>query len=258
MRPPARFAFLEHDGILAFAHRGGALDFPENTAAAFEAAVAMGYRYLETDAYATRDGTLISFHDDRLDRVTDRSGMIADLDYADVAKARISGSEPIPLLEDLLASFPETRFNIDPKHDSAVAPLIAAIRRTGALERVCIGSFSGARIERMRAALGPRLCTSLGPWATARLRFSSWGLPAGGFSKFGCAQLPVAQSGIRLIDTALVARAHAAGLQVHVWTIDDPSDMSRLLDLGVDGLMTDRPAVLKDILQARGQWCTGG
>ena len=254
MAAPARFAFLEHDGVLAFAHRGGALDYPENSMAAFEAAVRMGYRYLETDAYATRDGVLLAFHDDRLDRVTDRSGRIAALDHAEVAKARIAGREPVPLLEDLLAAFPDIRFNIDPKHDAAVAPRIDAIRRTGALERVCIGSFSGDRLKRMRAALGPRLCTSMGPWDTTRLRLAALGLPAGSFAHIGCAQVPVAQWGLLLVDWRFLAAAHANGLQVHVWTVDDPAEMARLLDLGVDGLMTDRPTVLKEVLAARGLW----
>lgn len=251
---PARFAFLEHDGVLAFAHRGGALDHPENSMRAFEAALDLGYRYLETDAYATRDGVLIAFHDDCLDRVTDRQGRIEELDWAQVREARIEGSEPIPLLEDLLGAFPEARVNIDPKHDAAVEPLIEAIRRTDAVEQVCIGSFSGRRLAQMRAALGPRLCTSMGPWDTARLRFSSWGMPLGGFAAIGCAQLPVTQWGIPLIDETLVARAHAAGLQVHVWTVDDPAEMNRLLDLGVDGLMTDRPRVLREVLELRGLW----
>jgi len=253
-RQPARFAYLEHDGILAFAHRGGAVDFPENTMAAFEAAIRMGYRYIETDAYATRDGVLLSFHDDRLDRVTDREGAIAELDYADIAPARIEGREPIPLMEDLLGSFPETRFNIDPKHDSSVAPLIEVIRRTNAVERVCIGSFSDRRLAQMRDALGPKLCTSTGPWATARMRFTAWGLPLGFPSAPGCAQVPVRQFGLPLGDASFVEACHSHNVQVHIWTIDDPAEMNRLLDIGVDGLMTDRPAVLKEVLEARGLW----
>ncbi len=251
---PAKFAFLEHSGVLAFAHRGGAVDFPENTMAAFQAAVEMGFTYLETDAYATRDGVLLSFHDDRLDRVTNHQGAIEELDYAAVKPARIGGQEPIPLLEDLIAAFPDARFNIDPKHDACVEPLIEAIKRTGAVERVCIGSFSDKRLQRMRDALGPKLCTSLGPLGTARLRFSAWGLPMGGFSAVGCAQIPVIQSGFTLGNKSMVDRAHKAGLQVHIWTIDDPDEMNRLLDMGVDGLMTDRPAVLKQVLQERGLW----
>lgn len=254
MTRPAKYAFLEHDGILAFAHRGGAIDYPENTMAAFQAALGMGYRYIETDAYATRDGVLISFHDDRLDRVTDRTGLIEQTDYAVIAEARIGGTEPVPLMEDLLGTFPEARINIDPKHDAAVEPLIQAIKRTNAIDRVGIGSFSGKRLKQMRDALGPKLCTSIGPWDTLRLRLSSLGIPVGGFAAPGCVQLPVSQYGIPIVDPALVRRAHAFGLQVHVWTIDDPDEMNRLIDIGVDGLMTDRPMVLKEVLEARGLW----
>ena len=254
MTRPARFAFLEHDGVLAFAHRGGAVDFPENTMRAFQAAVDLGFTYLETDAYATRDGVLLAFHDDCLDRVTDHTGLIEALDYAAIKPARIGGRESIPLLEDLLGALPQARFNIDPKHDSSIAPLIDVIRRTGALDRVCIGSFSDRRLAQMRAALGPKLCTSMGPWATGRMRFSAWGLPLGRFDVFGCAQIPLTQFGVPLADRSFVARCHRAGLQVHVWTIDDPDAMHALLDIGVDGVMTDRPAVLKRVLMARNLW----
>ena len=177
--PSSPWPFLDHPGPLAFAHRGGAGDWPENTMPAFEGAVALGYRYVETDAHVTADGVCLAFHDDRLDRVTDRSGVIAELPYAEVRQARVDGREPIPLLEDLIGSFPDVRVNIDPKHDAAVDPLAAVIERTGAVDRVCVGSFSDQRITRLRTALGPRLCTSLGPKAIARLRGGSFGLPAG-------------------------------------------------------------------------------
>lgn len=253
----AKFSYLEHDGILAFAHRGGAGNWPENTMPAFQGAVDLGYRYIETDVHATRDGVLLAFHDDQLDRVTDQVGVIAEMDFAEVARARVDGIEPIPRLEDLLLAWPELRINIDPKRDNAVEPLIRVLRDFGAVERVCVTSFSGARIVAAREALGPRLCTGLGPKDTARLRFSSWSGPLaflwGGFAG-GCAQIPVEQYGIRLVDRTLVDRAHAMGVQVHVWTIDDPAEMNRLADLGVDGLMTDQPAVLKQVLQDRGQW----
>ena len=220
---------------------------------AFEGAVALGYRYVETDAHVTADGVCLAFHDDQLDRVTDRSGVIAELPYAEVRQARVDGREPIPLLEDLIGSFPDVRVNIDPKHDAAVDPLAAVIERTGAIDRVCVGSFSDQRITRLRTALGPRLCTSLGPKAIARLRGGSFGLPAGRIDG-GCAQVPHAYKGVAVTDRRFVERAHAAGLQVHVWTIDDPTEMHELLDLGVDGIMTDRPAVLRDVLRSRGAW----
>jgi glycerophosphoryl diester phosphodiesterase len=249
--PP--WPFLDHPGPLAFAHRGGAGDWPENTMPAFEHAVALGYRYLETDVHVTADGVLLAFHDDRLDRVTDRTGAIAALPYAEVAKARVDGREPIPLLEDLLGSFPDARVNIDPKDDRSVEPLIEVLRRTGAVGRVCIGSFSDDRLRRMRLRLGADLCTSLGPRAVARLRLDAVSgrvhpTPA------GCVQIPERVRSVSVVNAAVVRAAHRAGLQVHVWTVDDPADMHRLLDLGVDGIMTDRPGVLKEVLQARGQW----
>ncbi|MDR3500397.1 MAG: glycerophosphodiester phosphodiesterase [Parvibaculum sp.] len=254
---PAKFPYLQHDGILAFAHRGGAGAWPENTMPAFQGAVDLGYRYVETDVHATRDGVLLAFHDDRLDRVTDRTGVIAEMDYKDVAGARVSGKEPIPRLEELLLTWPNIRINIDPKRDNAVEPLIRVLRETGAIDRVGVTSFSGARTKAVREALGPKLCTGLGPGGTARLRFSSWcgplGFLWGGFAE-GVAQIPVRQNGLRLVDRLLVDRAHEAGLQVHVWTIDDPVEMNRLIDLGVDGLMTDEPAVLKAVLIERGLW----
>lgn len=220
---------------------------------AFEGAAALGYRYVETDAHVTADGICLAFHDDRLDRVTDRTGVIAELTYNEVRQARVDGREPIPLMEDLLATFPDLRVNIDPKHDAAVDALASVIERTGSIERVCVGSFSDQRIARLQAALGPRLCTSLGPKAIARLRGGSFGLPAGRFDG-ACAQVPHRYKGVAVTDRRLVTRAHAAGLQVHVWTVDDPAEMHELLDLGVDGIMTDRPAVLRDVLRDRGAW----
>jgi glycerophosphoryl diester phosphodiesterase len=248
----ADFEYLDHPGPLAFAHRGGAGDWPENTMPAFEHAVALDYRYVETDVHVTADGVLVAFHDESLDRVTDRTGLIRDLPWAEVSKARVDGREPIPLLEDLLGTWPHLRVNIDPKHDSAVDALIDTIHRTGSIRRVCIGSFSDRRLARVRAALGPELCTSLGPRGTARLKAATYGarlrLPS------PCAQVPVRTNGVTVTNERFVRTAHRLGLQVHVWTIDDPAEMHRLLDLGVDGIMTDRPAVLRQVLEERGAW----
>jgi glycerophosphoryl diester phosphodiesterase len=249
----ADFAFLDHPGPLAFAHRGGAGDWPENTMPAFEGAVALGYRYVETDVHVTADGVLVAFHDERLDRVTDRTGLIRELPWAEVRAARVAGSEPIPLFEDILGTWPQVRVNVDAKHDSAVEPLAAALERTDSVERVCVGSFSDARLGRIRALVGPRLCTSLGPRGVAKLRAVSMGLPRGRFPA-ACVQVPPSTRGVPLVDQRFVAASHRLGLQVHVWTIDEAHEMHRLLDLGVDGIMTDRPAVLRDVLAARGAW----
>jgi glycerophosphoryl diester phosphodiesterase len=254
----AAWPFLDWPGPLAIAHRGGASEEPENTMPAFARAVALGYRYVETDVHLTADGVLVAFHDDRLDRVTDGTGAIAELPWSVVRAARVDGREPIPLLEDLLGEWPDLRVNIDPKHDAAAEPLADLLVRTGAVDRVCVGAFSDKRIARVatrvEAAGGGPLCTSMGPRQVARLVASSRGLPGGTGVLAPCAQVPVRQGRVPLVTRRFVDAAHRRGIQVHVWTIDDRREMEELLDLGVDGIMTDRPLVLKELLQERGQW----
>jgi glycerophosphoryl diester phosphodiesterase len=250
--PHSEWAFLDHPGVLAFSHRGGAGDWPENTMRAFEAAVALGYRYVETDVHVTADGVLLAFHDDVLDRVTDRTGVIAELPWSEVSAAKVGGREPIPRFEELLAAWPDVRVNIDPKHDASVDPLVEAIRRAGAIDRVCIGAFSDARLERVRELL-PGVCTSLGPVGTLNLGLAAQGQFDGELPS-PCAQVPTHFGQTEVVTPAFVEEAHRRGMQVHVWTVDDADEMCRLLDLGVDGLMTDRNIVLKDVLVERGQW----
>lgn len=250
----AAFPFLDWPGPLPFAHRGGASEAPENTLPAFEQAVRLGYRYLETDVHVTADGELLAFHDERLDRVTDRVGAVAELPWSEVQRAKVDGREPIPRFEDLLGAWPEVRINVDPKHDAAVEPLAEVLLRTGAVDRVCVGAFSDRRLDQLQALVGVRLCRSMGPRQVARLVAASRGLPGGGGVTAPCAQVPTHQGPIPLVTDRFVAAAHARGIQVHVWTIDDRAEMARLLDLGVDGIMTDRPQVLKDVLVERGEW----
>jgi glycerophosphoryl diester phosphodiesterase len=247
------FAFLDHPGPIPYAHRGGALEGLENTMPAFEAVTALGYRYLETDARVTADGVLVAFHDDDLSRTCDRPGLISELPWSEVQAARVGGKEPIPLMEDMLGTFPQSRINLDAKSDSAVEPLIDAIRRTASVERVCVGAFSDKRLKEIRTAFGPTLCTSMGPFEVARWMAASliggWGTPS-----VPVAQVPLKQSGIPVVTGRSVRSANRHGVQVHAWTIDEPAEMERLLDLGVHGIMTDRPHVLKEVLQRRGQW----
>ncbi|GAA4099666.1 glycerophosphodiester phosphodiesterase [Nonomuraea soli] len=255
-----RFSFLDHHGPLAFAHRGGALEGAENSMAAFEHAVRLGYTYLETDAHATRDGVLLAFHDHTLDRVTDRRGRIAELPYSVVRQARIGGAHQIPVLEELIGSFPEARFNIDVKEAGAILPLARVVQRTNAYERVCLTSFSDERLARARAAMGREVCSALGPRGVAALRAaaatSGYGRLFARLSRaqIPCAQIPLGFRGLRVTTRALVRTAHALGMQVHVWTINDPVRMERLLDLGVDGIMTDNVTGLRGVLDRRGLW----
>jgi glycerophosphoryl diester phosphodiesterase len=256
----SRFAFLDHPGPIPFAHRGGALEEFENTWKSFSHARDLGYRYLETDVNATSDGVALAIHDPYLHRVTDRRGLVREMTWQQLSGVRLGADEPIPRLDDLLKAWPDARWNIDIKHDTAVDPVIDTLRRTDATGRVCITSFSDRRLTRVRRALGPSLCTALGPVAVSSLRFASV-LPPGAampmiapLIRFGAAQVPVRQGWMPLIDRRFVSAAHRARLHVHVWTVNDETTMSRLLDLGVDGIMTDRPTVLKQVLEGRRQW----
>ena len=247
--------YLRHDGPLAFAHRGGGHEAPENTLAAFDRAVEMGYRYLETDARLTADGVVVAFHDPTLDRLTDRAGRIADLSWAEVAAARVHGLEPVPRLEEVLCGWESVRFNIDPKCDAVVEPVAELVRDLGMVERVCFGSFKARRTALLGRILGRGVCRSLGPLGVARLWLSSRGLPVPVVPRgASCVQVPARIEGRALVDGGFVRAAHRLGLQVHVWTVDDPGHMQHLLDIGVDGLMTDRPSVLRQVLAARGAW----
>lgn len=264
-------SFLDDAGPIAIAHRGGGGEAPENTLPAFEAAVALGYRYLETDAHVTRDGVVVASHDAGLERVTDRRGAIADLDVAEVEAAdaayRFSpdGGQTFPLrghgtrvprLEELLLRWPRTRFVIDPKADECVAPLVALIRHVEAWDRVCVGSFSDARLRRVRALSGNRACTSMGPRAVVVARLVAG---AGAMPRLGadCVQVPVREGRLRIVTARFVRAAHRAGLPVHVWTVDDERTMRVLLDLGVDGIMSDRPRLLRAVFASRGLALSG-
>lgn len=237
-------AFLDFPGPLAFAHRGGVAHGPENSWRAFEHAVGLGYSFLETDARATADGVLVAFHDKALDRLTGRPGEIARLPHREIAAARIDGTEPIPLLEDLLGAWPDVRFNVDVKEVTAVRPLAEVLRRTAAWDRVCVCSFSARRLRSARRVIGRKVCTAASPAGIAGVRFGCWaGSPA------QCAQVPAS-----VASAPFVRRAHGLGLQVHVWTVNDRALMESMLDLGVDGIITDQTVVLREVLTARGQW----
>ncbi|MGW0822776.1 glycerophosphodiester phosphodiesterase [Streptomyces sp. NPDC002845] len=249
-----RHPYLDHPGPIAFAHRGGAADGLENTAAQFRRAVTAGYRYIETDVHATADGKLVAFHDATLDRVTDAAGRIADLPWKDVRHARVAGAEPVPLFEDLLEEFPGVRWNVDIKAEPALHPLLGLIARTRAWDRVCVGSFSESRVARAQRLGGPRLATSYGTSGVLGLRLRSWGIPSTLRRSAVAAQVPEAQSGVPVVDHRFVRAAHARGLQVHVWTVNEPQRMHHLLDLGVDGIMTDHIDTLRTVLKERGTW----
>ena len=256
--PRTDHAFLDGPHPRAFVHRGwhcGELAGMENSLTAFRRAVTEGYHYVETDVHATSDGTVVVHHDSLLDRTTDGVGPIAEQPWSAVRRAKVGGREPIAALADVLEELPDTRFNIDIKADRAVEPAMALLRRMNALPRVAIASFSERRLARARLLGGAETLTSLGPrsvatlWAAGRL-IRRAGRPLPGLM----AQIPVRHGPMVLVNERMVRVAHRAGIEVHVWTVDEPAEMNRLLDLGVDGLLSDRPDLLRAELSRRGVW----
>lgn len=251
-----RHPYLDGPYPRRYAHRGwhiGELAGCENTLAGFELAVANGFSYIEMDVHASADGVPMVHHDVSLDRTTDGNGLLARLPAAVIEDARVAGREPVPRLEAVLAALPETRFTIELKSDAVVLPTLAVLERLDAWHRVCLGAFFDRRLERARAA-GPRLLTSMGTGSVLGLRSRAWldALPPALRAldpvlprvRGGLAQIPRHFGPLTVVDDRLLARAHGAGLEVHVWTVDDQAEMRELLAMGVDGLLSDRPDLL--------------
>ncbi len=263
--PVDRHPYLDGPSPRAYAHRGwhiGDLAGCENTLVAFQRAVEEGFAYVETDVHASADGVAVVHHDPTLDRTTDGVGPIDAQPAAALTQVKVNGREPIPLLEDVLRALPHTRFTIELKSDAALDPVLAVLERTDSWHRVCVGSYSDRRLARGRARSGGRLFTSMGQVAAFGLRSRAWldalpgplsrlpAPPAAGY----LAQLPPRFGPLTVVDAALVRAAHRSGREVHVWTVDDPAEMATLLDMGVDGLLSDRPDLLRDVLTQRGVW----
>lgn len=256
----ARFGYFA-DPPLALAHRGGGEYRPnlglENTVAAFRVAVGLGYRHLETDVHLSADGVLFAFHDDVLDRVSDGTGKVRERTAKEIAAARVGGREPVPTFEELLTGFPDSYLNVDLKADGSPDALWHLVERHAAHGRLCVGSFSDRRLWRFRRLARGRVATSAGPLGCVALRFLPWVVTARLHTPAAAYQVPthVHPLGlrIRVVTTRFVRSAHRLGKQVHVWTVDDPGVMNELLDLGVDGIVTDRIDVLRDVLVARGE-----
>ncbi|MBO3088654.1 glycerophosphodiester phosphodiesterase [Cellulomonas sp. zg-ZUI40] len=250
--------FDDPSGVVALAHRGFALDGRENSLTAFGAAVDLGFRYVETDAHATSDDVAVALHDETLDRTTDAEGLVSELPWSVVGRALIGGVDPVPRLEDVLGTWPGLRVNIDVKSEHAIVPVAHAIERTASHDRVCVTSFSVSRRRATLAHLSRPVATSAASGEVARFlashRARAGRLAARALRDVDALQVPVAQGRLRVVDAGTLAAAHVAGRHVHVWTVNDPVEMHRLLDLGVDGLVTDRADLLRDVLRSRGLW----
>ncbi|MGO4341125.1 glycerophosphodiester phosphodiesterase family protein [Pedococcus sp. 2YAF34] len=240
---------------LALAHRGGAALAAENTLAAFGLATALGFRYLETDVRLTADGHLVCFHDATLDRATDHRGAVRRRTLSQLRGVRVHGTEPVPTLLEALEAFPDASFTVDLKDRAAIRPLVEVLRRSDFRHRVCVaGTWDGAlaavrrEVPGVRTALGWRSLSALVSASRTGRR------PSPRIATAEFAHVPLRLGRVPVFVERLVEGAHRIGVRVVVWTVDDPVAMRRVLDAGVDGIITDRPDLLREVLIARGQW----
>lgn len=246
------FKYLENHKFTAFSHRGGALENDENTVSAFQKTIELGYQYIETDVQNTKDDKLVIFHDNDLRRIANQNINIADINYDDLSKIKIFNNQFIPLLEDVIEEFKSTKFNIDPKSDKAASLLKIILKKRKDLDRFCIGSFLQYRLSLFRVTFLNKMATSMSKQEVIKLFFNQY------LNIFNqntpCVQVPVSFKGITIITKKLINFIHSQNKKIHVWTIDDKIEMQRLIDLGVDGIMTDRPSVLKEVLIKNNLW----
>jgi glycerophosphoryl diester phosphodiesterase len=233
---------------------------------AFQGVYDLGFRHIETDLHLTSDGVLVCFHDPEVDRTTNGAGEVSALTLGELQELDAgyrhadSGSYPfrsqgiyVPTFEELLSAFPDVGLVVDMKASGLAEPLAELVERLGVGDRLIVGSFSDQRLEVFRDLTNGRVPTSTGPVA-ARMWVLNSRVGRGGGGRADALQVPTQLRGVRVVDGRLVRAAHEAELQVHVWTVNDPDEMNRLLDLGVDGLITDRPNVLRDVLISRDEW----
>ncbi|WP_420612344.1 glycerophosphodiester phosphodiesterase [Candidatus Spongiisocius sp.] len=254
---------FRHEHPIAMAHRGSGLLWPENTMVAFQGAVDLGYRYLETDLQITSDGTLVTIHDDTVDRTTDGTGLVSDHSLEELQaldagyRFELDGDYPhrgegvhVPTLEELVVTYPDGVFSLDLKSDGMEAALVDLIRRLDLWDRVVVGSFSGSRLRRFRALVDRPVATSAGPSEILRfLAAARTHLPHR--PRADSFQVPVKDHGITIVSPRTVRAARRLEVPLIVWTINHLADMEGLLDLGVDGLITDRPDLLRTLLAER-------
>jgi len=265
-----RRPFLDGVHPLAFAHRGGGKLWPENTMVAFQGAVQLGCRYLETDLHTTRDGVMVTIHDETVDRISDGSGPVRAFTLAELKRLdagyRFSPDGgrtfpfrgkgvTVPTFAEVTQAFPDICLNLDIKQRQPpmVEALVTFIEEQDAHDRILVGSLHDRILRDFRRRTGGRVATSAASWE-ARL---FWLASRLGLTRFlpipyDALQVPPRHGPLSVVDRRFVQAVHRLGIEVHVWTIDESEEMRRLLSLGVDGLMSDRPDLLLDVLKVAG------
>ena len=238
--------YLDVPGVAISAHRGGSIEAPENTIESFEYSIELGSSYIETDVQLSSNGIPYIFHDDDLKRLFGKNIIFNSLHSDEIDELKLFDKYKIPTLESTLQKFPDTLFQIDVKTDEVVLPTMEVIKKTNSTDKVCIASFSSKRLKQVHK-LYPEICLSMGPFEVMKMLLASFGLYRNKVPG-NCLQIPIYQYGIKLVTKRFINYIHSIGLKIHVWTINDEDTMQKLIDLGVDGIITDRPKALKDLL----------
>lgn len=249
----------------AIAHRGSRLIWPENTMLAFGQAYESGFRWIETDLHLSSDGVVTCIHDSTVDRTTDGKGPVSAFSSEELARLdagyqfEIAGNHPyrdrgwgVPTLEEVLTTYHDARFVVDLKEAGLAGPVWELLQAVEAVDRVIVGSFSDRRLSEFRDLSGGRVATSAGRLSVARTLARSKARTSPRLAD--ALQVPANFRGVPVVTPSSVDRFHAVGYQVHVWTVNTSKQMNKLLDMGVDGIITDRPDMLKAVLIERGQW----
>ena len=235
------------------AHRGGSLEQLENSLSAFQNAWDLGYRYMETDMQASSDGVVYIFHDDRLERVSNGTGLFCEHSSAEIDKLRLNNGEAIPRLSDALDALPHALFNIDIKRADGTKPLANFLNTHPQAHRVVAASFVGARLKELKSLVKKPVPVTAVQNDIIRIMLIGLGLPLKR-PDVVAVQVPISHYGIPIVTKWFVRQCHKLDIKIHVWTIDDEQEMRWLIDCGVDGVMTDRPSLLKEVCLDKGCW----
>ena len=248
--------YLDGMPFVAMAHRGGAGEHPENSYSAFKHAVDLGYAYIETDVRSTKDDVVIIHHDSTLERTLSGQGYVFRRRWKSIKQMQHANGDAPMSLAEALDAFPDTRFNIDCKDERTLRRLVPTLEALGpaVLERICIASFSDARVAAVQRHFGRKVATSAGQLEVAAWWRSAHGMRQVVRTRAIAAQVPLKRYRLNIINQVFLNTAARLGCQVHAWTIDDRPTMESLIDRGVHGIITDQPTLLRDVLRERGLW----
>ena len=234
--------YLEYKGLKVLAHRGGVDESYENTLESFNYSQSLGCEFIETDVQVSSDGIPYIFHDDDLKRILNKSIRFDSLSSNEIDELNIFNTHKIPKLSEALLTFPNLCFQIDFKTDEVVMPALDVIKNMNAFDRVCIASFNSKRLQNVRS-LYPDLCISMGPNEVFKTLAASLNLYKGKIPG-DCLQIPMSYYGIKIVSKRFVDFVHSRGLKIMIWTINDIKTFKYLIDLEVDGIITDKPKLL--------------